>query len=241
MENVISVENMRKSDERTIATSVPSLELMRRAAEGIRSCHDYPGSTLIVVGSGNNGGDGFALAQILLSEGKEVSVLSVTDHYSPDSSYYMDKCVNMGLSVIPFESGKDQMKGHDTIVDCLLGTGFKGDVRGSYKAAIEEINASGSFVISADINSGMNGDTGEAPLAVMSDITVTIGCHKTGILLARKGPFVKKVICAYIGIDPIYEENYLLTSSEWEEKGFPSSSDQVSVGGIIYFLEEDLG
>ena len=92
MENVISVENMRKSDEHTIATSVPSLELMRRAAEGIRSSHDFGGSTLIVVGSGNNGGDGFALAEILLSEGKDVTVLSVTDHYSKDSAYYMERC-----------------------------------------------------------------------------------------------------------------------------------------------------
>jgi len=241
MENVISVENMRKSDEHTIATSVPSLELMRRAAEGIRSSHDFGGSTLIVVGSGNNGGDGFALAEILLSEGKDVTVLSVTDHYSKDSTYYMERCKDRGLQLLQFEPGKDMMKGFDTIVDCLLGTGFKGEVRGIYRAAIEEINAAGSFVISADINSGMNGDTGEAFQAVKSDITVTIGCHKTGILLARNGEYINKVICAYIGIEPVYGENYLLTPDEWKKKGFPEDKDQITENGIIYFRGEDIG
>lgn len=59
MINCISVENMRQSDAYTIANLVPSLELMHRAAYGVFKEVDWRGNTAIVVGSGNNGGDGF--------------------------------------------------------------------------------------------------------------------------------------------------------------------------------------
>ena len=58
----ISVEIMRQSDDYTIANFVPGRELMYRAAYGVFKAHNWSGSTAIVVGSGNNGGDGFALA-----------------------------------------------------------------------------------------------------------------------------------------------------------------------------------
>ena len=61
----ISVKNMRLSDAYTIANLVPSLELMYRAAYGVFKAVDWHGRIAIVVGSGNNGGDGFALACIL--------------------------------------------------------------------------------------------------------------------------------------------------------------------------------
>ena len=57
---------MRLSDAYTIANLVPSLELMYRAAYGVFKAADWHGQTAIVVGSGNNGGDGFALACILI-------------------------------------------------------------------------------------------------------------------------------------------------------------------------------
>ena len=65
MIDCISVENMRLSDAQTIAAKVPSLELMGRAAEGVYRAVNWHGRVAIVVGSGNNGGDGFALACIM--------------------------------------------------------------------------------------------------------------------------------------------------------------------------------
>ena len=221
MESVISVANMRESDEHTIACLTGSLELMERAARGIRSSHDFNGRTLIVTGSGNNGGDGFALAEILLEEGKETEVVTVTDHCSADSEYYMKRAVSKGLKVIPFTAGSGMLKGYDTIVDCLLGTGFSGEVRGRYRDAILEINEvfGDCFVLSADINSGMNGDTGKADIAVRSHLTVTIGALKTGLLLARGGSHIRRITCAHIGITPLREENFLLEPGEWELRG----------------------
>ena len=72
----VSVKNMRLSDAHTIDNFVPSLELMYQAAMGVFKAYHWPGSTAIVVGSGNNGGDGFALAWILKQKGIDCTELS---------------------------------------------------------------------------------------------------------------------------------------------------------------------
>jgi len=74
---------------------------------------------------------------------------------------------------------------------------------------IEEINGSEAFVISVDINSGMNGDTAEAEIAVQSDLTVTIGYVKKGLILPNAGKYMKKLVCADIGIVLLNEEEKL--------------------------------
>jgi len=203
----ISIENMRCSDAYTIANFVPGLELMYRAAMGVFKAHHWQGSTAIVVGSGNNGGDGFALACILKENGFRCTVFTVSQRLSDDSAYYAAKAKELGVPAVPFE--KDCLVGFSNVVDCLLGTGFSGTVRGNYRDAIEAINASGACVISVDINSGMNGDTGEAELAVRSDLTVTIGFIKTGLVAENAGKYMKRLVCADIGIVLVQEEGYI--------------------------------
>ena len=201
----ISVENMRLSDARTIAELVPSLELMGRAAEGVYRAAQWHGKVAIVVGSGNNGGDGFALACILRRQGIECEIFTVSNRLSADSAYYADQAKALAVPVRPYEPGC--LKGFDMAVDCLLGTGFSGGVRDNYRAAIEGINDSGAEVISVDINSGMNGDTGEAEIAVHSDLTVTIGFVKNGLVTENAGRYMKRLVCTDIGIRLAYEEN----------------------------------
>ena len=203
----ISVENMRCSDAYTIASFVPSLELMRRAAMGVFKAHHWQGRTAIMVGSGNNGGDGFALAWILKERGFDCTVFTVSQKLSPDSAWYAEKAREVGVPIRPFE--KACLTGYSPVVDCLLGTGFSGTVRGNYRDAIEAINASGAYVISVDINSGMNGDTGEAELAVRSDLTVTIGFVKTGLVTENAGRYMKRLVCADIGIVLVREEGVI--------------------------------
>ena len=194
----ISVENMHTSDAYKIANFVPSLELMHRAAMGVFKDYPWSGSTAIVVGSGNNGGDGFALAWILKERGFDCTVFTASRKMSPDSTYYAEKARKSGVPVRPFESGA--LIGFDTVVDWLLGTGFSGTVRGNYRDTIVAINTSGSFVISVDINSGMNGDTGEAKLAVQSDLTVTIGFVKTGLVRENAGRYIKRLVVPILAL-----------------------------------------
>ena len=200
----ISVENMRQSDAYTIANLVPSLELMHRAANGVYMAVNWSGRIAIVAGSGNNGGDGFALAWILKQKGFDCTVFTVSKRLSEDSAYYARKAASVEVPVKEFALGC--LDGFDFVVDCLLGTGFSGGVRENYRVAIEQINAAKAYVVSVDINSGMNGDTGEAEIAVRSDLTVTIGFVKRGLIQEVAGRYMKRLVCTDIGIKLAKEE-----------------------------------
>lgn len=204
MIDCISVENMRRSDAYTIANLVPSLELMHRAAYGVFLAANWKGTIAIVVGSGNNGGDGFALACILKEHHYDCTVFTVSHRLSEDSAFYAEKAVSAGVPVRPFEA--ECLTGYQIVVDCLLGTGFHGQLRENYRTAIEAINASGAYVVSVDINSGMNGDSGEGEQAVCSDLTVTIGYVKCGLISENAGRYMKRLVCADIGIKLVKEE-----------------------------------
>ena len=204
---------MRESDRKTIERYVPSLTLMYRAAMGVYRAADWHGEIVIAAGSGNNGGDGYALAYILKSNGIDSRVVALSEKLTPDSAHFAARAKAAGVSVAPYSAGV--LKGSSILVDCLLGTGFHGAVREPYASAIREINASGAYVISVDINSGMNGDTGKAELAVCSDLTVTIGFVKNGMLAAGADRLMKRLVVADIGIVLDKTENRI--AGDWQE------------------------
>ena len=215
MLDCISVANMRDSDAYTIANLVPSLELMHRAARGVFRAHHWQGRTAILTGSGNNGGDGYALACILKEAGFDCTIFSVSHRLSPDSAHYAALAAAADVPVHPFRPGC--LAGFDTVVDCLLGTGFQGPLRDNYREAIDAINSSEAFVISVDINSGMNGDTGRGEGIVRSDLTVTIGFLKHGLVTKNAGNYMKRLVRTDIGIRLLRPERLLLPDEypEW--------------------------
>ena len=205
-EIVISVEQMRRSDAYTIEHYTPGRELMYRAAKGVYdSYQEWDGKSIaIAVGGGNNGGDGYALAGILKKNAYDSVIYKVSDRMSDDGRYYFDIAAELGVPVIDFGETTD-LDSYDVIVDCILGTGFKGEVRGRAREAIKEINNSHAYVISVDINSGMNGDTGEAEFAVKSDLTVSIGYYKQGLFRGQAGEYIGRLTNVDIGIKLIDE------------------------------------
>ena len=212
MIDCVSVSNMRQSDAYTIKNYVSGLELMYRAALGVYKAASWQGRTAIVVGTGNNGGDGFALACILKENGYDCTVFAVSENLSCDSAYYAQKAEKEGIHISPFSEGC--LSGYDIVVDCLLGTGFQGDLREPYRTAVAAINESDAYVISVDINSGMNGDTGDAEQAVFSDLTVTIGYVKTGLIAENAGRYIKRLVCTDIGIVLTREEYKIYGTDE---------------------------
>ena len=201
---IISVAEMRAADQYTIDNGTPSKELMRRAAQGIFDAGDSRGiwqgkNTLIICGSGNNGGDGYALAEIMSAHDLDVTLMRVSEKLSGDGSYYYEKCKAAGIQ----EVTHPDMEDYGVIVDCILGTGFSGAPRSEIAHVILEINraqARGTYVVSADINSGMNGDTGEGEVAVKSDLTVSIGFYKQGLFRGRSRELIGELVNVDIGI-----------------------------------------
>ena len=208
LNKVVSVANMRESDAKTIVERTTSAELMRRAAQGIFDAVSFRSRTAIVCGSGNNGGDGYALACILLEHGVTPTLFRVTDRFSKDGLYYYQTAKSMGADEGSL-SIPGALEGFDIVVDCILGTGFRGTPEGAVREAIGQINDCSAFVVSADINSGLNGDNGIAECAVRSDVTVSIGYLKTGMFLGDAPEYIGQLRNADIGIELVRDE-YLL-------------------------------
>ena len=218
MKEILSVENMRKSDEATITGGVLSRDLMYRAALGIYNSlpldkFSFP-KILIVCGTGNNAGDGYALAEILSKNGHRVELLIAQSRFSLDGQYYFDICRQIGIKH-SFYNGK--LPSADLIVDCIFGTGFHGEPTKIYKELIEKINNSGAYVVSADINSGLNGDSGLGACSVKSDLTVSIGSYKPGHFLGMAKDKIGALINCDIGILPKESPYYLFEKDDAKE------------------------
>jgi len=224
MIDVLSVDNMRKSDAATIASGTPGIELMMRAARGVFESVAWKAPVAIVSGSGNNAGDGYALALCLKEAGIDCAVVCVYDKYSVDGKYYYDKCMDLGVKIIHLQNlngatdvcpeNELDLSKYSTVVDCLLGTGFKGDVRADLEEIIKDINKSGAYVVSVDINSGLNGDTGMASCCVHSDLTVSVGSYKLGHFLNMAKDVIKDKVNVDIGINPQDEPFMLLEEQD---------------------------
>ena len=135
--------------------------------------YSFHGRVLIVAGSGNNAGDGYVLAD-LIKDKCDVTLFLVKNKFSSDGEYYFNLLDKNAINV-KFYGDLVDFNSFDIIVDCIFGTGFKGEVKSPYKEVIENINKSNAYKVSVDINSGLNGDTGLANIAVKSDLTIAIG------------------------------------------------------------------
>lgn len=203
--DVITVENMRQSDAYTIKNFTESKALMYKAAMGVYNSVEWQGKIAIVSGSGNNGGDGYALACILADNNINSTIITVSDKLSPDGEYYLNIAKEKQVDVISIKN-ISSLKGFDIIVDCILGTGFSGEIRGSAKDAVNMINNADAYVVSVDINSGLNVDNGQAVTAVKSDLTVSIGYFKTGMFLCDAPKYIGSLVNADIGIKLLKKE-----------------------------------
>ncbi|MCI8388117.1 MAG: NAD(P)H-hydrate dehydratase [Clostridiales bacterium] len=217
MIKVVSVENMRKSDANTITNGTPSRELMERAGNAIFNAAEWNAPVAIVCGIGNNAGDGFVVAELLYNAKIECKLFLLSDKFSDDGQYFFERCKAAGVAVA---NGIDELAldGYNTILDCIFGTGFHGEITKPYSTAIAKINAArtqGAYVISADINSGISGDSGlDNECCVHSDLTVSIGCYKSGHFLNSAKDVMKKKINCDIGIEPVDEPAYLIEASD---------------------------
>ena len=214
MKQIVDVRVMRESDENTIRNGTSGRELMWRAAKGVFESYAWQGSVAIVCGSGNNAGDGYALALLLHEAHIPCRVYLLSDRFSEDGAYYYEKCKENGVEIAYFTEHTDFSDATE-IVDCIFGTGFCGDVRGLAATAIERINGSGKTVISVDINSGLNGDNGLSTLCVRSDLTVSIGTLKNGHLLGDAKDVIGRLVNVDIGIELCGACRYLAEAEDF--------------------------
>ena len=210
---IVNIKTMQMCDANTIASGTSSRELMMRAAKGIFDSYSWMGKTLIVCGTGNNAGDGYALATLLQNANFSCELLLLANRFSPDGEYYFELCREKGISYTVW-GGTFDFSLYDQIVDCIFGIGFHGTPDETTTALIEAINQSGKFVISADINSALGGDNGLGGPCISSNLTVAIQSYKLGHFLAQAKDVIGKHTCIDIGIQMTNENIYLLEEQD---------------------------
>lgn len=195
---------MKRADRYTIQEiGIPSLKLMERAASSCVRVMEDAGLDLskpcIVCGSGNNGGDGFAIARLLLEAGHIPAVWFVgnTGHCTEETRQQMARFQKIGGEICN-EYRDDE---YSIIIDAVFGVGLCRKVEGRYLAVIEQMNKASGVKFAVDLPSGISADTGSVlGAAFRADITVTFQLEKLGLVLYPGLEYAGKVHVADIGI-----------------------------------------
>lgn len=213
---VVTPKHMRDIDRIAMERyGIPGAVLMENAGralakEAIRLIEgDRPKPVVLVAGKGNNGGDVMVAARHLFNYGLPVDVflLNRLSDMKGDAKLNADILIKMGIPIVELFPETDlaplkaALNRGGVIIDGIFGTGFRGKTSGIIHEAIGIINESDHPVISADIPSGIDGETGEVCGAcVKATATVTFGFPKVGLLQYPGAGYVGHLIVADISI-----------------------------------------
>lgn len=217
---VVTAAEMRRIDQGTIeGVGIPGIVLMETAGSAIVRAIEqhYPTCRRIGIfaGKGNNGGDGLVIARQLAHVGRDVHLFLVSpaDSFTGEAQINLQIAKNLGLCIEEVLTGTalkyDTPHAHPSLnhiascelfVDAIFGTGLRGTVRDPIATVIDVINSLPAPILSVDLPSGLNADTGH-PLGtcVRADRTVTIGLPKRGLLVHPGAEFAGKLEVVDIG------------------------------------------
>jgi hydroxyethylthiazole kinase-like uncharacterized protein yjeF len=206
MRTAYSVETVRTA-ERALMARLPDGALMQRAAAGLAAaCADllgrvYGRRVVLLVGSGDNGGDALYAGARLARRGAGVAaVLLAADRTHPGGLAALRRAG--GTAVRPDAAG-ELIDRADLVVDGIVGIGGKGGLRPGAVPLAERAARSRAAVVAVDLPSGVDPDSGEVPgAAVRADLTVTFGTHKPGLLVDPAREYAGPVRLVDIGLDP---------------------------------------
>ncbi len=188
---------------------IPGILLMENAAYGVFDrirAEAEPCSVHVFCGTGNNGGDGLAVARILLSNGYDVTVVMTGNEQElsgdAKTNYAFFEMQDEGVIWLRDALELDALNEAEVYVDALFGTGLSRNVSGIHAAVIDYLNERDALVVSVDVPSGVNAQTGAVMgMAVRADITVTFQYPKIGHFMFPGREYAGELRIAKIGVD----------------------------------------
>jgi len=231
---VVTAEQMQAIDRHAIdELGIPGITLMENAGVGIVQDLQKHFSDLsqkkvfIFCGKGNNGGDGFVIARHLFNLGTDVRILLAgkLSVLKGGASINALSAQNIGVQVNELDSDNLNQHDHklrhcDIIIDAIFGTGLNKPASGFAEKVIEKINQFKKFVVSVDINSGVDSDSGQLMGPhVKSDLTLALACWKQSHLLHPSAGVMKEIRLIDIGIPEkaVKKQNIRVHQSEVED------------------------
>lgn len=206
MKYILSSAQMKQCDVNTMEKyGMVSAVLMERAAMSVveEIVSGKPGrdtEILIACGTGNNGGDGIAMARLLYLKGYHVTILfpGKEEKCSVEAKRQLDIARRYGINI------ENQLpeREYDVVADALFGIGLDREIGGIYAPLIEQLNALQAWKVAVDIASGISADNGTVMgSAFKADLTVTFGFAKVGQLLYPGAAYTGRLLVKDIGID----------------------------------------
>lgn len=197
-------EQMRRADLYTIEEiGVPSMVLMERAALEVVRCMEEEQldfrKVLVVCGSGNNGGDGYAIARLLHLKGHDVTIFFAgnSQKRSKENAQQAKIAAHYEIPVITNLDTEE----YSVIIDALFGTGLKREVTGHYREILCSVNQMTGEKVAVDLPSGIHDTTGaQMGIAFCADLTVAIAFPKRGLFLQEGNVCAGKILTGDIGI-----------------------------------------
>ena len=197
-------EQMRRADLYTIEEiGVPSMVLMERAALEVVRCMEEEQvdfrKVLVVCGSGNNGGDGYAIARLLHLKGHDVTIFFAgnSQKRSEENAQQAKIAAHYEIPVITNLDTEE----YSVIIDALFGTGLKREITGHYREILCSVNQMTGEKVAVDLPSGIHDTTGaQMGIAFCADLTVAIAFPKRGLFLQEGNVCAGKILTGDIGI-----------------------------------------
>ena len=168
---------------------------------------------LVLAGYGNNGADAFVCARHLLEAGFDVSLMAMSRLDNPQEVSVISAEFIHARDGFKAKGGiietpnMDKITTAEVIIDGLLGLGLKGEPRPSFRDIIAAINSSKAWVLSLDVPSGLNADTGSGLCTVQANVTLTFGGLKQGLLTGHARQCVGELVFADLGLQPYLPES----------------------------------
>jgi NAD(P)H-hydrate epimerase len=232
MQKILSVSQIRSADQYTIRNEpITSIDLMERASlafvdEFVK--HVLPEQYIsLICGPGNNGGDGLAIARLLLSHGFQVDCYLVR----PGGDLSSDCQVNLDLlnglcEVTELVEFKSLQFKKGVIIDALFGSGLNRPVTGHPTEVIEAMNASGNPIVAVDVPSGLFADQVCLDGAIVNAaLTITFQLPKLSFLVPESGRFVGEWRAVEIGLSEDFilaqQSKYALLDKDFVTSVFP--------------------
>ena len=193
---VLSVEAMRAAEQAAMDAGIGEWELMQRAGKGaaqwvMRMAAGRP--VTVLCGPGNNGGDGYVIAECLHAKGYKVRVIAPVEPKS--------ETARKARAAFDGEVMGSAVLNDPVVVDCLFGYGLSRDVEGEFASLLEELAASDCYKIAIDVPSSVESDTGSelGPLP-QYDLTLALGAWKQAHFLMPAMASMGALRCVPIGL-----------------------------------------